>query len=99
MANFFDNTEEEYTAVPVENEKEGADPLLVTPELSDNTNKDVAISRKEGYGVDNGNDPAPENIPTSAAKDDKVTYHEWVSRSNIYFIDDQRGTYMRFQSY
>ena len=70
-------------AVPVGNEEEGADPLLVTPELSDNTNKDVTISRKEGYGVDNGNDPAPENIPTPAAKNEEVTYHEWGYRSNI----------------
>ena len=48
----------------VENEEEGADTQLVTPELSDNTNKDVARLRKEGYGVDDDNDPAPENIPT-----------------------------------
>ena len=38
---------------------------------------------KEGYRVDNNNDPAPENIPTPAAKDDKVMYHEWGSISNI----------------
>ena len=42
MADFLDNMEEESMAVPVENEEEGADPLLVTPELSDNTNKDLA---------------------------------------------------------
>ena len=63
------------------------DPLLVTPELSDNTNEDVAILRKGGYGVDEDNDPAPKNIPTPAVKDDEVTHHEWVSRSNI---SDQR---------
>ena len=38
MVDFFDNTEEEYTEVPVENEEEGAGPSLVTPEMSDNTN-------------------------------------------------------------
>ena len=32
MADFFDKTEEESTEVPVENEEEGADPSLVTPE-------------------------------------------------------------------
>ena len=83
MGDFFDNTEEEYTSVPVGNEEEVADPLLFTPELSDNTNKDVARLRKEGYGVDENNGPASENIPTPDAKDNKVTYHEWGSRSNI----------------
>ena len=83
MDDFFHITEEESMAVQVENEEKGADPLLVTPELSDNTNKYVAILRKEGYGVDNDNDPAPENTPTPVAKYDKVTYHEWGSRSNI----------------
>ena len=83
VADLFDNTEEESTAVPVENEEEGADPSLVTQELSDNTNEDVARFKKEGNGVDDDNNPAPENIPTPAAKDDKVTYHEWGSRSNI----------------
>ena len=46
-------------------------------------NKDVAILRKEGYRVDDDNNPAPENIPTPASKNDEVTYHEWGSRSNI----------------
>ena len=41
VSDSFDNTEEESTAVTVENEEEVADPSLVTPELSDNTNKDV----------------------------------------------------------
>ena len=41
--------------------------------------------RKEGYGVDNDNDPDPENIPTPAAKDDEDKYHEWRSRSNIFY--------------
>ena len=70
-------------AVTVEKEEEVADTSLVTSALSDNMNEDVARLRKEGYGVDNDNKPAPENIPTPAAKDDKVTYHEWGSRSNI----------------
>ena len=67
----------------MENEEEGANPLLVTPEMLDNMNKDVVRFRKEGYGVDDDKDPAPENIPTPAAKDDDVKYHEWGSRSNI----------------
>ena len=67
----------------MEKEEEGADPSLVTLELSDNTNQDVTRLMKEGYGVDDDNDPAPENTPTTAGKDDKVTYHEWGSRSNI----------------
>ena len=83
MDNFPDNMEEEYMELPVENEEEGADTSLVTPELSDNTNEDVVILRKEGYVVDDDNDPAPENIPTPAAKDDKIMYHEWGSRSII----------------
>ena len=57
--------------------------MLVTPEMLDNMNKDVVRFRKEGYGVDDDKDPAPENIPTPAAKDDDVKYHEWGSRSNI----------------
>ena len=83
MADFFNNTEEDSREVLVENEEEGADPSLVTQELSDNTNKDVARLRNEGYRVDDDNDPAPENIPTHAAKEEEVTYHEWLSRSNI----------------
>ena len=59
MADFFDNTEEESTSVPVENEEEGADPSLVIPELSDNTNEDVARLRKDVYGVDDNNSPSP----------------------------------------
>ena len=69
--------------VPVENEEEGSDISLVTPELSDNTNEGFARLRKEGYGVEDDNEPAPENTPTPAEKDYKVTYHEWGSRSNI----------------
>ena len=49
--------------------------MLVTPEISDNTNKDVAILRKDGYGVDENKNPSPENIPTPSAKNDKVMYH------------------------
>ena len=74
VADIFDNTEEEYKAVPVGNEDEGVDTFLVTPKISDNTNNDTARFRKEVYGVDNDNNPTP------AANDDEVTYHEWVSR-------------------
>ena len=72
MADFSNKTKEESTSVPVENEE----PSLFTLEMSDNTNEDVKILRKEGYGVYGNNDPAPENIPTHAAKDDKVTYND-----------------------
>ena len=41
--------------------------MLVTLELSDNTNKDVAILRKEECGVEDNNNPAPKNIPTPDA--------------------------------
>ena len=91
MADFFDNMEEESMAVPMGNEEEGADPLLVTPELSDNRNEDVTRMRKAGDGVDNG--PVPENIPTPAAKDDEVTYHEWGSRSNICYQISEEHVY------
>ena len=64
MADFFYNTEEEYTEVPVENEEEGAYHSLVTPELSDNTNNGVAILRKDEYRVKNNNDPVPEKPHT-----------------------------------
>ena len=93
MAGFFDNTEEESTAVPVEKEEEELDPSLVTTELSENTNEDVARLRKDGYGVDNNNDPAPENIPTPSAKDDEVTYHEWGYRSNICYRRSEGHVY------
>ena len=93
MAGLFDNTEEESTVLPVENEEEGADPLLVTPELSDNMNEDIARLRKEEYKVDNDNYPSTENVPTSAAKDDEVTYHEWVSRSNICYQRSEGHVY------
>ena len=93
MDYLFDNTEEESTSVPVENEEEGADPSLVTPELSDNTNEDVARLRKDGYRVDDSNDPALENIPTSAARNDEVTHHEWRSRSNICYRQSEGHVY------
>ena len=67
--------------------------MLVTPELSDNTNKDVARLRKEGYGVDDDNDPAPENIPTPAEKDEEIKYHEWGSRSNICYWRSEGHVY------
>ena len=82
MADFFDNKEKEFTAVPLENEEERADPFLVKPELLDNTNEDVAILRKKGYGGDDHSDPASINIPIPASKYDKVKYHEWGSISN-----------------
>ena len=37
--------------------------MLVTPELSGNTNEDAEIFSKEGYGVDDDNDPDPEISP------------------------------------
>ena len=70
-------------AVPVENEEKGAEPSMVTPHLSYNRNEGVARLREEVYGVGGNNDPAPENIPTLATKDDKVRCHEWGCRSNI----------------
>ena len=50
VADFFNDTEEESMEVPAKNVEEGADPSLVTPKLSDNTNEDVTRLRKEGYG-------------------------------------------------
>jgi len=93
VADFFNNTEEESTAVAVENGEEKAETSLVTPDLSDNTNKDVARLRKEGYGVDDDNNPAPKNIPTPAAKDDEVTYHEWGSRPNVCYRRSEGHVY------
>ena len=59
--------------------------------MSENMNEDVTRLRKEGYRVDDDNDPSPENIPTPAAKYDEVTYHEWGSRSNIYYQQSEGG--------
>ena len=77
----------------MKNKKKVADTSLVTLELSDNTNEDVARLRKDGYGVDNNNDPAPENITTPAAKYKRVTYNEWGSRSNIYYQQSEEHVY------
>ena len=79
--------------VPVENEEEVGNTSLVTPELSYNMNEDVARLRKEGYGVYDDNNPGPENIPTPAAKDYKVVYHEWGSRSNICYRQLEGNVY------
>ena len=35
----------------------------------------------------------PENIPTPAAKDDKITYHEWGSRSIICYRRSEGHVY------
>ena len=98
VANFFDNTEEESTAVPVEKEEEGADTLLVTPELLDNTNKNVEILRKEGYGVDNNNNSAPEK---SLHLLKSMTRLRIMSGDldQIYVINNQRVTPTIFQRY
>ena len=91
MADFFYNTEEEYTEVPVENEEEGAYHSLVTPELSDNTNNGVAILRKDEYRVKNDNDPVPEKTPHLLQR---MTMLRIVSADSdqIYVIENQRGT-------
>ena len=98
MADFFDNAEEEYTAVPVEDEEEGVYSSLVTPEISDNTNKNVEILRKEGYGVDNNNNSAPEK---SLHLLKSMTRLRIMSGDldQIYVIDDKRGTSTICQSY
>lgn len=76
MANFFNNIEEEYTTVAVENGEEGEDPSLIIIELSHNRNKEITRLKSEKYGVNGDTNPAPENNHISAGKDDEVTYHE-----------------------
>lgn len=39
----------------------------------------------DAYRVDSNNDPIPENFLTPTVNDDNVMYHEWGSRSNIYY--------------
>ena len=85
-------------SVPVENEEEGADPSMATSELSDNTNEDVATLRKEGYRVDENNDPAPEISPHLLQR---MTSLRILIRDpdQIYNIDNQRGTSTICQRY
>ena len=93
MADLFNNTEDESTAVLVENEEEGADPSLVTPELPDNTNKDVAILRKEGYRVDDDNNTDPKISPHLLQRMMRLRIMSG-DPDQIYVIDNQRDTSM-----
>ena len=64
---------EEAVSVAVEGGGEVDDDAIVNvvvPKLTDNSNEDIARLRAEGYGVDDDNDPAPENIPTVVPSND-----------------------------
>ena len=56
-------------------------------ELPTIRNSDIADSiarlRSEGYGVDDDNDPAPENLPNEAVTSEPSMYGEWNSTPNI----------------
>jgi hypothetical protein len=60
---------------------EQAEPLEV-PALTANADDDIERLRAEGYGVDDDNEPAPENIPalTDDVTDNVPQFHEWGSR-------------------
>ena len=77
---------EEEVSVAVEGGGEVDDDAIVNvavPKLTDNSNEDIARLRAEGYGVDDENEPSPENIPTAGPSNDRggVTWEEWDSRS------------------
>ena len=52
--------------------------VLVT-KLTDNNNEGIIISRTDVYGVDDDNEPDPENIPTDQPNLDQnsVTWEGW----------------------
>ena len=57
---------------------------LAVPVVTSELGEDIARLRAEGYGVDDDNDPAPENIPAnkpSASSKDKAEYREWNAQS------------------
>ena len=90
-ADFFgldlgDEAQEEVRVEVVEGGGEVDDDAVVNvavPKLTDNSNEDIARLRAEGYGVDDDNKPAPENIPIAGPSNDRggVTWEEWDSRT------------------
>jgi hypothetical protein len=56
--------------------------MVEVPVLTSNVADDVERLRVEGYGVDDDNEPAPENVPNAPQSDDHDSpiYSEWGSR-------------------
>ena len=79
--------EEETRVVVVGGDVEVDDEVVVNvpvPELTDDKNEDIVRLRAEGYGVDDDNEPAPENIPTrvpATERDFDATWEEWNARN------------------
>ena len=81
-----DEGEEEVPILAVQGGGEVDDDAIVNvavPKLTDNSNEDIARLRAEGYGVDDDNEPVPENVATAGPSNDQggVTREEWNSRS------------------
>jgi hypothetical protein len=51
------------------------------PTLVGDLAEDIAHLRAEGYGVDDNNEPAPDNVPQgNNHQEDLPTFEEWGSR-------------------
>ena len=59
------------------NEEDGDDIPMLVGELSD----DMARLRAEGYGVDDDNEPTPENLPFARTLRVNVEFKEWNSQT------------------
>jgi hypothetical protein len=62
-------------------DEEQEDEFRQVPELVGDLAEDIARLRAEGYGVDDDNEPAPENVPqVNNHQEDLPTFGEWGSR-------------------
>lgn len=73
-------------ALPVLDDLDESDTFVVIPNINreEDVANEIARLRMEGYGVDDDNEPAPENVPDTRATPDsphpaRVQYQEWGS--------------------
>ena len=78
------DTEVEETAPPVD---EGMDPVVAVPATSGDVGEDIQNLRAQGFSVDDDNEPAEENIPSTTTTPTNEPplmpniYQEWDSRN------------------
>lgn len=87
--------------VPVVLERvEQEEELHAIPRISGEAAEDIAHLRAEGYGVDDDNEPAPENVPDptneAPATTSSVTYLGWGAR--LPGFCNRRGTHNHYEN-
>eukprot|EP00957_Ditylum_brightwellii_P096458 7346644-Ditylum_brightwellii.AAC.1 len=78
----FDKGEMKETALNAEAEEQIL--LPVFPSADDFVEENIATMHAAGVTVDDDNDPAPENIPTTQTEGDEVKYDNWGYKGICY---------------